>query len=147
MSKKAFNPGDVLSLRLPNTLSDRELEGINQLKETLGRDFNKTIIPILLQAVNEYISTTEKKITVPLPEKLNAEQESQFNQPMVKQLIGQLVYQLILNPSQPLNVTTSQQQAAPIEEKQEVNETNNFKNSFGAKFVANNLFDEDEDDD
>lgn len=146
MSKKAFNPGDVLSLRLPNTLSDRDLEGINQLKETLGRDFNKTIIPILLQAVNAYISTTEKEITVPLPEKLNSEQESQFNQPVVKQLIGQLVYQLILNPSQPLNLTTSQQ-PAPIEEKQDVNGTTNFKNSFGAKFVANNLFDEDEDDD
>lgn len=146
MSKKAFNPGDVLSLRLPNTLSDRDLEGINQLKETLGRDFNKTIIPILLQAVNEYISTTEKEITVPLPEKLNSEQESQFNQPVVKQLIGQLVYQLILNPSQPLNVTTSQQ-PAPTKEKQDVNDTNNFKNSFGAKFVANNLFDDDEDDD
>lgn len=143
MSKKAFNPGDVLSLRLPNTLSDRDLEGINQLKETLGRDFNKTIIPILLQAVNEYISKTEKEITIPLPEKLNSEQENQFNQPIVKQLIGQLVYQLILNPSQPLNVNTSQQQATPIEEKED---TNNFTNSFGAKFVANNLFDDEDDD-
>ncbi|WP_426981357.1 hypothetical protein [Bacillus pseudomycoides] len=146
MSNKAFNPGDVFSLRLPNTLSDRDLEGINQLKETLGRDFNKTILPILLNAINEYITNKEKEITVPLPEKLNSEQEAQFNQPIVKQLIGQLVYQLILNPAQPINIATDSQ-TAPVETTVDTNKTDNFTSSFGAKFVANNLFDEDEDDD
>lgn len=143
-NKQKYHPGDVLSLRLPSNFTSEELEGLNHLKFKLDRDFNKVVAPLLLKSIDAYMQEEKKEITVPLPKKLTVEQEANFNNPLVKQLIGQLVYQLILNPAQPIDVDMiSQNNTIPT--KEPGNEPTHFKNSFGANFINNNFdFDDDE---
>lgn len=141
-NKQKYNPGDVLSLRLPSNFTNEELEGLNDLKFKLDRDFNKVVAPLLLKSIDAYMQEEKKEITVPLPKKLTVEQEANFNNPLVKQLIGQLVYQLILNPAQPIDVDMIFQNNT-ISTKETGNEPTHFKNSFGANFINNNFdFDE-----
>jgi hypothetical protein len=152
MKEKKYSPGDVITLRLPKDLQEKDLQGLNDLKSTLNRDFNKVLVPLFLETVNDYVTKENKEVSIPLPQKLTTEQESRFNQPMIKELIGQLVYQLIVNPAQPINISgVAQEQKNEIEEtppSQNNEERNdNFNTSYAANFIANNMFDDDDDDD
>ncbi|GAA3315852.1 hypothetical protein GCM10020331_011710 [Ectobacillus funiculus] len=61
MKQRKFDPGDVVSLRLPKDLTEQDLKGLNTLKSKLDRDFNKIITPIFfLSAVNDYVTKGQK---------------------------------------------------------------------------------------
>ncbi|MFB9759271.1 hypothetical protein [Ectobacillus funiculus] len=139
MKQRKFDPGDVVSLRLPKDLTEQDLKGLNTLKSKLDRDFNKIITPIFLSAVNDYVTKGQKQLTVPLPNKLTEEQENHYNHPMVQQLIGQIVYQLISNPSKPFQIPNMTQQ-----EEQKPTPEAKLQNSFAARFAKKNLLDFDD---
>jgi len=98
---KQYKPGDMLSVRLSKKYAQEDLQVLNDIKSKHDRDFNAIAVPILLQGLEKYKKGREE-VTIPLPSALSSEQLERFNNYSIKQLIGQIVFQLLENPGKPI---------------------------------------------
>lgn len=142
MREKTYEPGDYITLRIPKDTTAQDLHTLNEFKRnTRGREFNKKALSLFFKSLQEQAG--HNTITLPLPQDLPKEAQEQLNNPLVRQLLSQIVGGLLLDPNKAIPLgglfTGIVEEPAQEEEKPIPKET------AAAKFAAANL-DLDDDD-
>ncbi|MDW7617269.1 hypothetical protein SC499_21965 [Peribacillus simplex] len=135
-----FEPGKTISFRLPSDTPLHVSEYLIRRKKELGRKFSSEIAPIFVKAVSQKAlgNTDSDQITISLPEGLTAEQKEWMNHPNTRALIGQLLYQVVTQPTKAFEFNQT------LENKQE--EKTAFKaNAAIQKFAQKTFLDFDDD--
>lgn len=101
-----YGPGSTISFRLPNDTPDHVYHYLNERKKQLGRKFSSEITPLFIQSISEKALQGDQpdSIEIKLPKGLSNEQKNWLTHPNTQALIGQLLYQIINQPTKPLTM-------------------------------------------
>ncbi|ALP39417.1 hypothetical protein ASL14_26445 (plasmid) [Paenibacillus sp. IHB B 3084] len=102
MSESDFQGGKVVSFRLPHDVPKTVSDYLGNLKEIHQRKFSSEIAERFVQAIEKeaLFQRPEKQLVIPFPENLTEEEKKFLKSDKTKALIGQLVVQLVSNPSE-----------------------------------------------
>ncbi|ERI10828.1 hypothetical protein [Aneurinibacillus aneurinilyticus] len=103
---RLIKPGQTIPFRLPKDTPEDIIEYLNEMKEKEGSSFNSKVTSLFIEAI--YKKKAEKKdvVSFPLPGTLTEEQQRWINNQHTRQALGQWVYQMITQPSKPVDVVT-----------------------------------------
>ncbi|MBE7901108.1 hypothetical protein G7L40_27045 (plasmid) [Paenibacillus polymyxa] len=121
MSETDFQGGKVVSFRLPHDVPKTVSNYLMNLKEIHKRKFSSEIADRFVQAIEKeaLFQRPEKQLVIPFPENLTEEEKKFLKSDKTKALIGQLVVQLVRNPSE----VPIQRQAAPAANNKQKDDT------------------------
>lgn len=102
MEKSEFQGGKVVSFRLPHNVPQIVSEHLEHLRKTHGRKFSSEIADRFVQAIEKeaLFGRPDKQLVIPFPKNLTEEEKVFLQSDRSKALIGQLIVQLLSNPSE-----------------------------------------------
>ncbi|MFC4767146.1 hypothetical protein [Effusibacillus consociatus] len=112
-----FQPGQMISFRLPADTPKPVIEYLSQLKETEEESFGKKISQLFINGVHQALIGEKPTITIPLPEYLTPEQRDWFNHPFTRELLRNWICQLTFNPSLFLGASTFEIATATVQQE------------------------------
>jgi hypothetical protein len=128
MSKKKVakkkRRGDVISFKIPLSISDMELELINQLH------LNKRIAAVFFEKIRELLNQ-KHQIVLPIDHPLSDQERENLDNPAVRKMLANICLALLREKVPPLSIGLkkeeegSKQEIEPVEEEKEDDWINN----------------------
>ncbi|KIL53014.1 hypothetical protein [Jeotgalibacillus campisalis] len=98
-SSEGIKRGQAITFRLPSDTPDHLIRELQKIKETERRNFSSKIAEFVLEGVGGHHQSKEREtVSVPLPKALSKEQRSWIRHSHSEALLGNIIYQLLLDP-------------------------------------------------
>ncbi|MFB7138365.1 hypothetical protein ACFCYN_01725 [Gottfriedia sp. NPDC056225] len=107
MNEKELMRGQPITFRIPSDTPDQIVKQLRHLKETERRNFSSKIAEFVMDGVNNSLSKQKQTITIPLPKSLSKAQKDWLKHEHSEALLGNIVYQLLMNPIRTASLLTS----------------------------------------
>ncbi|KGX93743.1 hypothetical protein N781_00625 [Pontibacillus halophilus JSM 076056 = DSM 19796] len=104
---KEIQRGQSITFRLPSDTPDHLIKQLQRLKEREKRNFSSTIAQFALKGVHESMARERETVTVPLPKQLTKEQRNWLKHEHSEALIGNILYQLLMDPMRAMSLLSS----------------------------------------
>ncbi|PEJ58608.1 hypothetical protein CN692_10085 [Bacillus sp. AFS002410] len=107
MNEKELMRGQPITFRIPSDTPDQIVKQLRHLKETERRNFSSKIAEFVMDGVNNSLSKQKQTITIPLPKSLSKAQKDWLKHEHSEALLGNIVYQLLMDPIRTASLLTS----------------------------------------
>lgn len=145
-----FDPGKVISFRLPKDTPPHISDYLTDRKETLGRKFASENAALFIKVISQEMLKPshheDNRLTITLPEGLTNKQKEWFQDPNTKALVGQMLYQIVKDPLRAVDVHVPL--TKELSHDDEIEKKGVFKtNKAISNFAKNTFLNLDDDDD
>ncbi|MCM3006863.1 hypothetical protein [Priestia koreensis] len=149
----SFHGGKVISFRLPHETPKPVLKHLTKLKKKHQRKFSSEISDRFVAAIQEEISSgkssvkPDKQLVIPLPDELTTEETKYLQSYRTKAIIGQLIVQLLKDPTAEVALPLDEEGEKPAAKTKEEPKEEFIKNDMLRSFAQKTFLDFDDDDD
>lgn len=147
-----FHGGKVVSFRLPHETPLSVLNFLTDLKAEYQRKFSSEIADRFVATIKEEAEGKPQKkvdysLNIPIPENLTPEEIRYLQNHRTKALIGQLIVQLLKEPTSEIKINSSEEEKTVIKSTQDEESEKEFVDNEALREFAQNTFLNFDDDD
>ncbi|TCP20346.1 hypothetical protein EV207_15220 [Scopulibacillus darangshiensis] len=138
MNSNGIKRGQAITFRVPSDTPDHLLKQLQKLKDNEKRNFSSKMAEYVLNGVGQSLAKERETLTIPLPQRLNKEQRDWVKHAHSEALLGNVIYQLLLDPIRVSSVmATLNSQSLDIDQALHLQEYSNAVSTDEKSFAAN----------